>query len=86
MSETSHPAHRWLSSKSTKINPNYSMKQAIPLVISRRKLSQSTKYHQQSFAQRMATTKHYTEELFQLYNSNNIQCDTLQGEMITGIF
>ncbi|CAF1427447.1 unnamed protein product [Rotaria magnacalcarata] len=85
MSDTSRPTSRWLSSMPTRVKSNNNpTRQAIPLILARRKLLRSAKNHQQTFAQRMAKVKHDTEELYQLYYSNNIKFDTFQQQIITG--
>jgi hypothetical protein len=40
--------------------------------------------NQQSFAQRMAKTRHDVEELFKLYCTNNVKFDTFQRQIVTG--
>ncbi|CAF1249009.1 unnamed protein product [Rotaria sp. Silwood1] len=85
MSETNRPTSRWSSSIPTRIkSSNTNNNQTIPLIISRRKLLRTAKNHQQTFAQRMAKVRHDTEELFQLYYSNNIKFDTFQQQIVTG--
>ncbi|CAF1468995.1 unnamed protein product [Rotaria sordida] len=85
MSETSRPASRWSSSSPARIkSSNIYNGQTIPLIISRRKLFRTSKNHQQTFTQRMAKVRHDTEELFQLYYSNNIKFDTFQQQIVTG--
>lgn len=86
MEDTSHHTSRWLSSMSTRIKSINPKNPTIPLILSRRKLLRASKNHQQTFAQRMAKVKHDTEELFQLYYSNNFKFDTFQQQIVTGRF
>ncbi|CAF2559580.1 unnamed protein product [Rotaria sp. Silwood2] len=85
MSETSRLASRWSSSVPTRIKSSHTNNnQTIPLIISRRKLFRTAKNHQQTFSQNMAKVRQDTEELFQLYYSNNIKFDTFQQQIVTG--
>ena len=60
--------------------------QTIPLVNVRRKLFRTANPNQKLFQQRQTQTKQDIEQLFRLYYSNDLQFDTFQRQIVTGLF